>query len=150
MCSIFSFDFIFVSKLLHNVHCCVIFLSGHCFIQNLLTWRMIGLGKEKSGLFHLLLPESRRHSSIVKTSIPIRANVSNLSPFKNSIFDVWHFRLGHISNSIIKLLHHFILVILCNPSTICIVCPLAKQRRLSFPVSGSNSSSIFELVHYDL
>jgi hypothetical protein len=67
------------------------FLSRHCFIQNLLTWRTIGLGREKSGLFHLLLSESRRHSSAVKTSIPIRANVSALSPFKNYVSDVWHF-----------------------------------------------------------
>jgi hypothetical protein len=84
----FSFNLISISKLLHNVHCCIIFLSGHCFIQNLLTWRMIGLGEEKSGLFHLLLLESRRHSIAVQTSIPIRANVFALSPFKNFVFDV--------------------------------------------------------------
>jgi hypothetical protein len=146
----FSFNLISVSKLLCNVHCCIIFLSGHCFIQNLLTWKTIGLGREKSGLFHLLLPESRRHSSAVKTSIPIRANVSALSPFKNSVSDIWHFRLGHISNSRIKLLHDSIPAISCNPFTICTVCPLAKQRRLVFPVSSSNSNSVFELIHCDI
>jgi hypothetical protein len=62
----------------------------------------------------------------------------------------WHFRLGHISNSRIKLLLDSIPSISCNPSTICTVCPLAKQRRLSFPVSSSYSNSAFELVHYDI
>jgi hypothetical protein len=33
----FSFDLIFASKLTRNVKCCLIFLAGFCFIQNLLT-----------------------------------------------------------------------------------------------------------------
>ena len=48
---------------------------------------------------------------------------------------IWHFRLGHPSfnNMLPSVLHSFFGVCIDG----CIVCPLAKQRRLSFPFNNN-------------
>jgi hypothetical protein len=50
----FSFNLISSSKLTKVFSCCLIFLADYRFIQNLLTCKMIGVGRENDGLFHLL------------------------------------------------------------------------------------------------
>jgi hypothetical protein len=64
--------------------------------------------------------------------------------------DVWHFRLGHLSDSRIKLLSQYDPSIPVNTNNYYTVCPLAKQNRLPFPVSDSTSNKIFDLVHCDI
>lgn len=66
--------------------------------------------------------------------------------------EVWHQRLGHPSqdkiHALSKLLH-----ISCNKTSLdrlCTICPLAKQKRLSFPHSQKLSKSPFDLVHIDI
>ena len=76
------------------------FLVGFCFIQNLLTWKIIGLGKEKGGLFHLMLQDD---SNLRFPSITVTVNASPPLPVKDVSADVWHYRLGHISHSRISL-----------------------------------------------
>jgi hypothetical protein len=61
--------------------------------------------------------------------------------------DVWHYHLGHISHSRISCLHSIVPSIECKQYTTCTVCPFAKQRRLSFPISTSKSESIFDTIH---
>ena len=41
----FDFNLISISKLTSSLHCYIFFLSNYCFIQDLLHWRMIGMGK---------------------------------------------------------------------------------------------------------
>jgi hypothetical protein len=48
----FSFNLIYASQLFRDIHCCLIFIAGYCFIQNLHTWRTIGMGRQRGGLFH--------------------------------------------------------------------------------------------------
>jgi hypothetical protein len=43
----FLFNLIYVSKFINVLHCCLIFLAKFCFIQQLLGWRLIGLGRER-------------------------------------------------------------------------------------------------------
>ena len=68
-----------------------------------------------------------------------------------SDFELWHRRLGHPSDRVVKL------VPTISSSTsrkklnkACEVCPQAKQKRDSFPVSDSKASRIFEFIHCDL
>ena len=66
---------------------------------------------------------------------------------------MWHCRLGHPSLQRLVLLQSLVPnVITCNinKSFDCTICPLAKQKRLSFPSSISSSSSCFDLVHADI
>ncbi|CAH9142457.1 unnamed protein product [Cuscuta epithymum] len=68
-----------------------------------------------------------------------------------SEFELWHRRMGHPSDRVLKLLP----VIASSSSQkrlnkACEVCPQAKQVRDSFPASNNKASRILELIHCDL
>lgn len=61
---------------------------------------------------------------------------------------IWHNRLGHLSSK--RLLSMRSVLGFSNSSKPpCHVCPLAKQRRLSFPFNNNVASSPFDLIHCD-
>lgn len=63
--------------------------------------------------------------------------------------DRWHNRLGHLGLKKLQLLCNTLS--LKNTSTqVCHICPLAKQKRHSFPTSINVASSSFDLIHCDL
>lgn len=115
----FSFNLISTSTLIKNINCCVIFLTGFCFIQNLHTWRTIGLGREHGGLFHLL--QVSKGSISIPISHFISALVSN--NVKDVSLDIWHFRLGHLSQSRMSLLPEFLPDIPCKINDVVLFAP---------------------------
>ena len=135
----FSFNLISMSKLAKSVLCCLIFLETFCFIQDLIHWSTIGLGREYNGLY--LLEQSKSISS----SISAVLSVNKVQPH------VWHLRLGHLSNAKLALmkfnkvsLHDFVNNFHCD------ICPIAKQKRLPFNKSSHVSKNCFDLLHCDL
>ena len=48
------------------------------------------------------------------------------------------------------MIHASNLEISCNFNNTCTVFPLAKQRRIHFPVSNSTSKKFFDLIHCDI
>ena len=154
----FSFNLISVSKLIQTLHCCVIFLSKFCFVQTLANWRTIGVGKENGCLYHLLqnlvsaLSRNSAFSTPIKTmSQPTIMNLTSASFFVHSVNNsLWHYRLGHPSDSPLKLLSHVIPQVLHESNKTCSICPLAKQHRLPFPRSITASAQPFDLIHCDL
>lgn len=65
-------------------------------------------------------------------------------------FDMWHFRLEHPSMSIMHLIQNKHSFVTTLNNKICDTCRYAKQKRLSFLVSHTKSSAIFDLVHIDV
>ena len=63
---------------------------------------------------------------------------------------IWHFRLGHLSFSSLRALKAIDSSISCKEFSYCEVCMQAKQKKLPFPLSNKNTSSIIELLHCDL
>ena len=64
-----------------------------------------------------------------------------------SLSDLWHYRLGHPSSQ------HMCRIqgLPCKaPSSICSICPQAKQHRTSFSSSVSSISRPFDLLHVDI
>jgi len=135
--SLFTFNLVYASKLLKNIHCCLIFIHKFCFVQNLTSWETIGVGEEKHGLFYLVQPDS-------VSSVSSAFSISNVSE------DIWHYRLGHLSSSRLNLLHASVPDISINSKHVCTICPLAKHKRLPFPISNSVSDFPFELLHCDI
>ena len=62
---------------------------------------------------------------------------------------LWHSRLGHPSDVKFQSLGHVLPSLLncCNKD--CIVCSLAKQKRLLFPFDNKMSEFSFDLIHMD-
>ncbi|XP_062155569.1 serine/threonine-protein kinase TIO isoform X4 [Alnus glutinosa] len=103
-------------------------------MQNLTTWMTIGVGREANGLFYLLdNPDmlSKVDSSSCKFLVPFQFSAT----VKSVSTDIWHYRLGHLSPSRLQLLHSNNPHISCDLiPTPCTICPLAKQKRLLFPI----------------
>ncbi|KAL4376249.1 hypothetical protein GQ457_02G000200 [Hibiscus cannabinus] len=63
--------------------------------------------------------------------------------------EIWHARLGHAGLSKMQKID-FPCTLQSDSVHQCTVCPLAKQPRLSFPLSTSKTSNPFDLLHLDL
>ena len=137
----FSFNLVSLSKLIPSFSCCCIFLSHYCFIQDLQPSRMNELGKKQGGLYTLQLA----NTILPKFFFDMLSMLSSLS-FVNSVTScnstsiiddtsLRHSRLGHPSFERLVLLQSLLLeVINCrnNKYFDCLICPIAKQKRLSF------------------
>ncbi|KAL4341630.1 hypothetical protein GQ457_08G017410 [Hibiscus cannabinus] len=76
--------------------------------------------------------------------------LNNKALQNHASIELWHCRLGHPSRQRMK---SFSLMESAIPSLFlsdCETCHLAKQKRLSFPVSVSASKSVFDLIHLDV
>ena len=153
----FSFNLLSVSTLTLSQPYCLVFLSTYYFIQDLLSWKTIGVGKVVDGLY-LLQCDSLQYiplSSLANYLSNHKFNASFL-PFSattstNSASSfLWHARLGHPSNLKLKALSHTIpsLQSFCNKT--CQVCPMAKLKRLPFPFNNKICAFAFDLVHMDV
>lgn len=127
-----------VSQLTEDSHCTVLFTNALCAIQDLHSGSLIRAGEQKGGLYHF-------------RGVPAVFAVAAVPGL--TTFELWHRRLGHSSNRVLKLVP----AIKNNSSHVCkklshtcTVCPQAKHTRDPFPVSDSKASRIFELLHCDL
>jgi hypothetical protein len=94
--------------------------------------KMIGLGTERDGLYYFT------------NTRPARCQVAK------STSQLWHRRLGHLSNKVLSFLSNNVSDICRFDSKQCLVCPLAKQTRIPFPTSQISSTAPFELIHIDI
>ena len=71
--------------------------------------------------------------------------------FINSVsLHTWHNRLGHLSNKCLDSLKTHLSFDSMHARSYCPICPLAKQRKLSF-VSHNNLAILpFDLIHCDI
>jgi len=92
------------------------------------------------------LQQSASHTSRSHVNSPAVFHTHSTS----SSFDLWHFRLGHISSEKIKLIQQTCSDIHCTFVLPCDICPVAKQNRLPFPLNVQNSNAPFDLIHVDI
>ncbi|XP_077215980.1 uncharacterized protein LOC143850645 [Tasmannia lanceolata] len=130
----FNFNLISVSKLTQYSNCSITFFSDSCVIQDRSLRTMIGAGKEMNGLYHFFLPkQSESYSAALASS-----------------FDLWHKRMEHLSNNHLNFLAKYVSDISISHPTHYDVCPLAKQTRLTFPLSTISTVEQFQLIHCDI
>jgi len=92
--------------------------------------RMIGLGKQSKELYYFMPPIS------YQVFFPSGA--------------VWHNRLGYLSKLPSQFLSKLIPSFVYDSQHSCEVYPLAKQTRLSFPISSIQSTKFSDFIHYDI
>ena len=109
---------------------------------------MIGLAKQHHGLYHLDL-------NFLPQALPPQISLCSSSvdvPVQKQMNDslLWHFRLGHMSNKMLRVAQHSDHTISVPSDNFCSICPIAKQKKLSFPLSKSRASFVFDLIHIDI
>ncbi|KAH0706124.1 hypothetical protein KY289_011200 [Solanum tuberosum] len=134
----FHYDLLSVSQLTRKLHC-----------SDLSTGKVKGIGKETGGLYFLLNKgvgdRSRLNKAMAAKVEVVEAQLMHFKTTKDETV-LWHRRLGHPSFATLRKL----VPTTDNHLDDCLVCPLAKQTRLPFPVSSTRSSSMFELLHIDV
>ena len=84
----FPFNLISISKLTQSLYCCFIFIYNLYSVQDLLLWKTIGVGEERSGLYLLQTPASQL------LNLP-HFYSERVSFDAKSVLNLWHCRLGH-------------------------------------------------------
>lgn len=123
---LFSFNFISARRLAQRSKCCLIFSPESCFVKDLLTRKKIGMANVRQGLYHLLQEVS---PPALIEYLPVFANKTTILASvitKSKDFDLWHYRLGHPSDSRISLLSLDHVCIPTSTKKPCSICPLAK------------------------
>ena len=119
---------------------------------------MIGLGSLCDGLYRLETTSASNVQAHFISSVDNQSNKdsvhccnsvsSNVSTIPSNA--IWHFRLGHLSNQRLSMMHHLYSSISVDNKAICDICHFAKQRKLPFTFSTFVASSKFELLHFDI
>ena len=141
----FKVDLISVSRLTRGLNYSITFFSYWCILQDLATRRMIGLGKQRDGLYYLAALATK--NSVNTSSSPTKQPTCNLTI---SSTDLWHHRLGHASSSRLSYIAKKFLNFSVQSNNTCPVCPLAKHIRLPFSPSTISSLKPFEIIHCDI
>ena len=137
----FNINLIFVSRLTADNKIGLFFLHTKCYLQDLNTWRTIGHAEAESGLYHIHRTSNQSPAYSSPTSFITSCNVTT---------NFWHSRLGHIPISKLNLLNKIDPLVTAIDKSICDICPLAKQKRLPFPLSMHTSTQVFQLIHIDI
>lgn len=134
----FKFNLMSVSKVTKDMNCCVKFYPEHCVFQDLCTGKVKVTGREQAGLYILNTRNNEHFLTKGKSML-----VSRPLP------DLWHRRLEHVPMVVLRKIYVFHKTDSFQLQH-CDVCPLSRQTRLPFPVSSSNSTTSFHLIHLDV
>lgn len=109
----FSFNLLLISMITKLQACYLVLISSYCFIQDLINWQTIGVRHVLEGLF--LLQCSNLSQALPSLFDFISTHYlgsfsafSSISLVSNSLFALWHSKLGHPSDSILHSLSHFL------------------------------------------
>ncbi|KAK2994898.1 hypothetical protein RJ640_001881 [Escallonia rubra] len=130
----FCFNLMSVSKLTRDLNCTLTFWQNFFVIQDLHSRRLIGVGRERNGLYYL---EPIKGGKALTARNTISANT-------------WHLRLGHLPVNRISLIPDLSVSFDCKKTSFCDVCYKAKQTRLSFPLSMNKTQHVFIWIHCDI
>ena len=109
----FSFNLKSVSKLTSFIKYCIFFLSNLCFIQDLVKWKMIEMGREKGGLYFVQSPHSD-FSSFIPNNKSVHTVNQPKSMTKSSKLDLWHYTQVMLHTRICSLSKTLFLLVLLS------------------------------------
>lgn len=141
----FTVNLISVNRLLMDNMYTVKFTENGCIVQDHFLKTVLETGRPEEGLYTTkvaLQPKVLTVNEVVSKSV-FNKNVL-------SDFELWHSRLGHVSDDVIKIFLNNNNKSVQAYKLDCLICPLAKQSELPFLKSYHATSEIFELVHGDV
>ena len=163
----FKYNLLSISALTHNSTISVLFSSLACFIfpdnpfnllQEHIPGCMIGKGRLQNNIYVLDTPAlsspvlSTLHSASLESFQILSQHHSQDYVISQASSEIWHQRLGHPSHTKIDILSKLLKLsnVKNNHSDLCKICPLTKQKRISFPSNPKLSKAPFDLIHIDV
>ena len=163
----FKFNLLSISALTWNTQMTVLFSSNACYIfpdnpfiklQECTHDYMIGKGNLHNNLYVLTAPAasetllSTSHTESFDFYEALSQQHTHTHDLFNVTSEVWHQRLGHPSRQKIQVLSKLLkpLSVKHDHSDLCKICPLAKQKRISYPSNPHLSKEPFDLIHIDV
>ncbi|XP_075633672.1 uncharacterized protein LOC142606162 [Castanea sativa] len=119
---------------------------------DLSCWKTIGVGEVQNGLYLIQKSNSRTAPSLsdhLSTKKPSKPTFSTSVSNKDMSIQ-WHFRLRHPSMSRMTVLQSVLPSFSAKCTDVCTICPLAKQKRMSFPSYNNLCNELFSLIHVDV
>ncbi|KAK1429347.1 hypothetical protein QVD17_11555 [Tagetes erecta] len=116
-----------------------LFTDSTCYVQDFLHQKLLMTGNELGGLY--FVNTKSKGQSFFKS---FHSN-STIHPAK-----VWHNRLGHPSDQVLKILKETLPLKNYECTEPCEICHQAKQTRTSFKLSNHKSNQLGDLMHMDL
>jgi hypothetical protein len=148
----FNINLFSVSQFVKNSNANFLFSFDTCSIMQILNQRVIGTAKKVGGLY--VLDSSLVHKSQDNNLVSASTCNSVFPSLSSKSIDyarVWHYRLGHVSNSIHKCISvQFPNVKYNTTNTPCDICHYAKHKKSPFPHSFTHSNKIFDMLHVDI
>lgn len=121
------------------------FRDSKCFVTKSESNTVMGVGYLKNNLYYL-------GDSCPSQTPGVSVNNGSIQTFKNNPpidkHALWHNRLGHISDSKLKLIPSLKLASHTQHKT-CLICPMSKFTKLPYALSESHATAPFELIHVD-
>ena len=147
------YTLLYIAKLGRTSNIIFQFYLNQCLLQDQGTKQIVVVAKLLHNLYLLdvssfpLVTPTNPSLSVCNNAKTLCLSVSNNANVKvASLF--WHQRLGHASYY--TLLHLPMCKTFPLHSSLCHVCPLAKESRLPFPPSIIHTTYCFELLHMDV
>ncbi|KAL0404363.1 UNVERIFIED_CONTAM: hypothetical protein Sradi_2077100 [Sesamum radiatum] len=132
-----KFNLLSISKLCDTTNIRIKFYPTCCVLQDHRTNKTVAVGR-LLGKLYILDEKSFKINAIESILEQTRERVLAVKTFD---VNLWHKRLGHTSSVVLS---HLNFLNKSNaPLDLCEVCPLAKQSRLPFPVSKTQTKSVF-------
>lgn len=141
-------NLIFVAQFANDNQVYFEFHPFHYFVKDIKTGTILLVGRIHDGLYQFDLSKAPRFGSS-----PITAHAACLkSSLNDSIFNLWHIRLGHPCHRAVTivLLKCNIVSIHCKKDLVCSACQIGKCHKLHFSSSTTVYTAPFELVVSDL
>lgn len=144
----FTDNLLSFSKITKDLQCFVSFYPEFCLFQDLWSSVVKGTGRLQGGLYIYNPSPPTAVSQYYCLSFVSLSSPSCSAPTSTVSSSLWHNRMGHaplpVFLKIPSLKNH--VTTPCN----CLICPLTKQSRLSFPSSSIKFIKSFDLVRMDI
>ncbi|KAG8502342.1 hypothetical protein CXB51_000314 [Gossypium anomalum] len=124
------------------------FYPLYCVIKDAQAHEVLMRGRVRDGLYQFTVAQS-----VPPATVPSIHNAEVLSSStNNNVFDLWHKRLGHPSDAVVKDVLNKSSVVFTKKclESVCIVCQKGKAHKLPFVSSTTEYLELFELVVSDL
>ncbi|GJX71737.1 ribonuclease H-like domain-containing protein [Tanacetum coccineum] len=132
----YTVNLLLVHKLARDSKLFIGFDEYKCYIQDLHLKKTLGTGSQQGGLYFL---DFKNQKNFIKCN--------HVISHSNTL---WHYRLGHPFDQVLKALKHKIDVRGEGTTTPCDVCHHAKQTREPFSISDHKTTNVGDVVHLDV